>query len=115
MSKPYERRRELAAQGIYDLILPLDYKILEQLPEEGTMVADLYPLGETIQNLKKKFPEMPGDQVFSARIRSMEAQGLTLKVRAVGNSGAGSRNNAWQRTKTASALLAKWKAGNDND
>lgn len=98
-----------AARGEYQLIEPLDYKIMEALPEEGAMFAELYPLGETVANIAKKLPKAGGkplpSSLIQTRIRMMKVQGLVINTNSVG----GSRGSVWQRTKVGTEVFNRWK------
>jgi hypothetical protein len=99
--------RTRAQNGIYTLVDPFDFLILDFLPEEGQMFAGLYPLGERVPNLLKKFT--PDQQKvlktsdIAARLVSLQVQGL-VQVSSGGNS-----KNQWQRTKKGTEVLNNWK------
>jgi hypothetical protein len=107
VKNPYERVAEKAARGEFTLVEPLDYLILEKLPEEGTLFAGLYPLGETVANISKNLPKVNGktfpSTVVTNRIRSMQAQGLTTDTRGA------TATRIWQRSRHASQLFKTWK------
>lgn len=96
----------------FTFVEPLDYLILDELPEEGEMVAGLYQLGTTVLSLRKKHPfeQLTGDQL-SARVRVMAGAGYTRQVTMIGTSGKG----AWQRTKAGSKALSVWKEKQNGD
>ena len=104
--------RELAARGEYQLLEPLDYMILQHLPDQGTLFAGLYPLGETTPNLVGKFtPEQRtlggvDSHFVSTRLRVLHIQGLVLNLRSAKNTGG---KRIWQRTKEASRLVKEWE------
>lgn len=105
--------QERANKGEYELVLPLDARLMEELPPEGTMFADLYLVGGTVNDLQKKFPQVPKNAI-SARIRSLHVQGMVTKIRTFGNASAGW---AWQRTARGSKVVKsnpKEKATNGN-
>lgn len=104
--KKYEKVADRAARGDFeDLVLPLDFKILSFLPEVGELFAGLYPLGETVLNLSKKFVEVPGGlptPVITSRLRVMKAMGLVAPTRSgVGSAG----NHVWQRTAAGTKYI----------
>lgn len=113
MTPKGEGLAERAAKGNYTLIAPLDYLIMEALPEEGTLFAGLYPLGETVRNLGVKLPKTPDKKnlpssMIQTRLRLLSLQGLASKAqRNLGTSGAA----VWQRTKTGTEVLKAWKGG----
>lgn len=100
----YERLGDRAARGEYELVEPLDYLLLGELPEAGTMLAGLYQIGSTVAELEKKFP-LTSSQIH-ARIRSLHVQGLVVKVKTFGT---GAGKWSWQRSEEGSALVDKWK------
>ena len=111
----YERMGDKAARGEYDLVLPLDYLLLEQLQPEGTMFAGLYQIGTTVESLAAMEQFKPlGRNIISGRMRVLHLQGLVVKVTRLGTSERIKNGAAWQRTKKADELLAAWRA-NDND
>ena len=119
MGNPSERRPMKAAekieQGIYELVAPLDYMILDFMPEEGAMFAGLYPLGETAANLLKKFtPEQQKamkSTLIAARLVSLNVQKLAINMRAGGTT----EKRVWQRTKKGTEVLNEWKETNGGD
>lgn len=88
------------------MIEPLDYVILDKLPEEDTNVG-LYQIGDTIKALRKKLGE---DNIstgsLSARVRLLNMTGLVRSVRMVGTSGSA----AYQTTVRGKEVLDRWKA-----
>lgn len=94
-----------AARGEFDLIVPLDYKILGELQDEGTMLAGLYEIGTTVKEVSKKYPQITRGTV-SGRLRSMLMQGLTKKVKLVGTKSSGA---SWQRTELGKKMWEEWK------
>jgi hypothetical protein len=100
-----------AERGIYTLVDPLDYMLLGLLPKEGELVFGLYPLGETVTALVKKFtPEQQKHlktSMVSGRLVAMHVQGL------VANSpGRASDRKIWQRTAAGEEAFNKWKGAN---
>lgn len=112
----YKRVGDRAAKGDYTLIEPLDYMILDKLPDEGTTMGGIYPLGASVANLVKLFKKETGQDVpsgvFSGQLRSMHMQKLAVKVKVTG---IGSAAFAWQRTKEGKKLLNKWKERNSGE
>lgn len=112
--KEYERVGKKAARGEFTLVEPFDYMILEKLPEEGTLFAGMFPLGETVANLITKFPKIPGQGTIptsfvAGRIHSMKDQGLVVKKQAMpGTSG----KAVWQRTERGTKTFENWKKNN---
>jgi hypothetical protein len=106
----YERIKDRAARGEYELVVPFDYMILEHLPEVGTLFAGMYPLGETVANIQKTLNKIApkGQQIdvptVYGRVRSLEIQGLVSQTR-----GARSKR-VWQRTTRATKIYEDWKA-----
>ena len=107
LSKPIEQR---AAAGEYSLIEPFDYLILGLLPDQGTLFAGLYPLGETALNLGKKMPKTPDKKnipssQIQARLRSLTLQGLVIKGATIGRGG----KAIWQRTPRGADIYKAWQ------
>ena len=102
---PYENIAKLVSEGRYDDFLfdPLDYKLMEQLPKEGTLFGGLYQVAENSQSLSKKFPLTPA--FIGARLRIMAQGGLLSRVRAIQR---GSRVG-FQITSTGEEVLKAWQ------
>lgn len=94
------------AEDYSDLVLPLDYMILELMPREGTTFSGLYPIGSTVKDITKKLNGAVPSTIISARVRLMNELGLCQKVKALG---ATTHGFAWQRTDKADQLLKQWK------
>jgi len=117
MTEPKKRRPNVyknvetkIKEGLYQLVDPLDYILLGFLPDEGSMFAELYPLGETVQNLKAKLtPEQQKaikTSSISNRMRIMHLMGLVVKK----DKGLDTGGNAiWQVTPKGKDVLKKWK------
>lgn len=104
---PYERVEEKAARGEYTLVEPLDWFIIEKLPEEGTLFAGVFPLGETIANIAVNLPKVEGKpfprEIVATRMRSLKLQGLAKPTRGANST------KVFQRTHKASRLYKEWK------
>jgi hypothetical protein len=87
------------------MVEPLDYLILQQLPDEGTSVGGLYQLGETLQGLAEKFP-LPSS-ALGGRLRSMKIGGLTRSVKIVPTRAG--KDKAWQKTEAGKKRLEAWQ------
>lgn len=99
----YERLSERAVEDL-KLVDPLDYLILEKLPNEGELMGGYYPVAETVAKLRKKhFPDLSADEI-SGRLRSMLAADLTKHV----NLGKGDQKG-WQITKRGRTVLEAWQ------
>lgn len=107
MPRPDETLAAKVARGEYDLIDPLDYVIIDKIPDAGTTMGGLYPLGSTIKSLLPHFQGMDTNNL-SARFRSLSVQGLVVKVKLAGTMDTRGAY-AWQRTPKAVELLNKWK------
>lgn len=106
----YERLSDRAKRGEYQLAVPIDYILMSFLPEEGTLFAGLYPMGESVVNIRKKFsPEQQkvlATKDISARLRVLHSQDLALPV----YSGSSTRGKlVWQRSLKATELVNEWK------
>lgn len=107
----YISQKDKNAKGIYDLVVPLDYLLLEKLQDEGTLFAGLYPLGDTVIGLGKKFDQVKGGldpKIVTSRLRSMQIQGLTISIHSGTSSGT---VKVWQRTPVGATVLETWKKG----
>lgn len=108
-NQPYKRLEDRAKEGKFDLVLPLDQMLVEKLPDEGETFAGMYPMGERVVSLRKQhFPKLSADAI-SARLRSLEAQGLVVSTKSVGTGG----NKVWQRTELGKLVLLAGKGGTD--
>lgn len=112
----YDRLAEEASRGEYTLLDPLDYLILEKLIDEGETFAGLYPLGDVVNTVTKKFVLPKGMELKTStvgvRLRTLAAQGLTVSHTGV----PGSNGQAiWQRTKTGKKLYREWKERRNGD
>jgi hypothetical protein len=108
VTKPRKPLAERAAEGEYSLVLPLDFKIVGELPDDGTMLAGLYEIGMSFKELKRTFPPV-APSVLSGRLRVLLAQGIVKKVTLVGGQSTGV---AWQRTKLGKELYEEWRKNN---
>lgn len=87
------------------MIEPLDFMIIDTLPDEGTNVG-LYQVGETIRQLRKKLGEGNiSTGSLAARVRLLGQAGLTRQVRMVGTSG----TLAYQKTVRGKEVLEAWQ------
>lgn len=106
----YERVEDRAKRGEYTLAVPIDYMILSMLPEQGELFAELYPLGETVTNIRTKFsPEQQKaleTKTIAARLRVLHLQDLAAPIYS-GNSMRGKQ--VWQRSPKATELVNEWK------
>lgn len=107
----YVGLKERAAKGEFTLVEPLDYLLLEMLPEEGELVMGLYPLAKTVDQLRKEklSPLTPGQ--VSGQIRSLSAQGLVIMVRTRSHT----TSRAYQRTELGKKVYEEWKANQTPD
>lgn len=106
----YERLSDKAERGEYTLAVPIDYMILSWLPEQGELYAGLYPMGETVANLRTKFSaeqqKVLDGAAISARLRVLNIQGLAAPTYS-GNTTRG--KHVWQRSPKATELVNEWK------
>lgn len=107
----YERIADKAARGVYSLVEPLDYLILDKLVDEGTTMGGYYPLGTTVVNLVKQFEKQVPSSVISGQLRSMYIQGLVVKIKIAG----ATAGHAWQRTERGVKALNEWKERNSGE
>lgn len=99
-SAPKESRK-----GQYYEPHPLDYELLQRMPEEGAMLG-YHTLGMTVKHalkeLNKDVPlaaRLTAEEV-SARVRSMHVVGYVAKVKLLGTGG----TLGWQRTPKGTAF-----------
>ena len=87
------------------LVDPMDYVLLDNLAEEGTMFAGAYPDGPTSVELSDKLFErkIPAAQI-APRLTLLRIFGLavTLNRRGV-------HDKVWQITPEGERVLAEWK------
>lgn len=86
------------------LILPLDAKLIELLPDDGTSVGGLYQIGSTAAELKKKLDGALTSPQISTRLRLMNEMGLVQSVRTLG----ATRGASWQKTSTGKEFAEAW-------
>ncbi len=103
-SGEYASLARLAEQGDFSaMIAPLDYKILELLPDQGTLFANLYPIGASSKELSAKLkPLTPTD--IGTRITVMSKMKLTVRTAGLRSSDA-----QYQRTQRGKEVLEKWQ------
>lgn len=102
--------KEQIEQGNYSLVDPLDFIIIGFLPDEGSLFMGLYPNGELVPNLLKKFTSEQrkaiNSTMLSARLRVLHLMGLVVpKERGVSAGG----KFVWQRTAKGAEQLQEWK------
>jgi len=102
-----ERMKDKVAAGDFsEFVIPLDFRILEMLPDEGTEFAGLYQLGETVKTVHKALGVKELAQTaVSSRITSMHKSGLVHKIKALGREG-----GAWQRSHFGKEALEAWRS-----
>jgi hypothetical protein len=104
--------KEKAEHGIYELVDPFDYLLLELLPDEGELVMGYYPLTKTSEQLvREKFDLLTPTQI-AQDIRRLLRQGLVAKVRTRGSK---EQQFGWQRTKKGKKLYEDWKKKQSNN
>lgn len=93
-----------------ELIDPLDYLILAELPIEGTMAFGVYPEGKVAQQVRAVIAEgQLSIEAISQRLRYMHRTcGYVKASKGLGTSG----KNVWQRTKQGEVVLNKWRKAN---
>lgn len=89
-----------------DLIAPLDYLILGDLPLEGTLVFDLYPDGHTSKHLAEVVlkGQLNAAQV-GRRLGSLCKFGLAVSVNAPGHHA----GKLFQATPAGKKIAREWK------
>lgn len=92
------------------MVVPLDFMILDKLPDEGTLMGGYFPITAFVEELgERHFKELTSDQI-GGRLRSMAAIGLTVMVKTVGAGKQSRRQHGWQRTEKGKEVLAAWQA-----
>lgn len=109
----YKGVREQIKEGKNLLIDPLDYRILEQLPEVGTLMGGLVPIGETVRNIHKHaFKGVVDHTVVGGRMNALRSYGFAVPVRiAAGNK----QGRGWQITPEGKAALLEWQSRQKED
>lgn len=107
----YRSVAERAAEGEYELVDPLDYLILDNLPEEGTTIGGILPLGATVSDIaKNKLGIEVESSMISGRMVSLKTAGLAVVISMARSDSAG-----WQITKLGEKILAEWKDKQSNN
>lgn len=85
------------------VLLPIDFALLELLPDEGQMIG-YKPIALQVASIKdrEEFREFSGNQL-SGRLKSMSFQGLTTTQVTLPIQ----RGLGWQRTAKGKEVLAK--------
>lgn len=111
MSKhKHESLKSKGERGDYsDVIDPLDYLIMAELPSPGTTFGGLYPMGNNMEyvanRLHQQFKEVDLKLVI-ARMRTLLSLGLVHQVATISV-----RNRAYQRTENGEGVYSAWKSG----
>jgi hypothetical protein len=92
-----------------DLIDPLDYMILAELPDFDTNMGGLYQIGTTVKKVMEKLNERAGGEALtsgscSARLKLLTMGGLVRQVRMVGRRS----DLAYQKTTRGEEVLKAW-------
>lgn len=95
------KKRKYRKPRYVGALLPLDYALLEILPDEGQMMG-YSPIALSIGSLKERpeFEQYSGNQL-GGRLKSMSFQGLTVSQVILPIQ----RGLGWQRTAKARELL----------
>lgn len=107
MSKSGEWKNltQRAKEGNYDLVEPLDYMIIDLLPNDGELVMGYYPFAKTPRHLQEeKFKELSVAEIAGC-LKRLSLQDLVARVRT-----RGAREYGYQRKPQAVKLLREWKA-----
>lgn len=85
------------------ILLPIDYALLEALPDEGQMIG-YKAIALQVASIKERpgFDEFSGNQI-AGRLKSMQFQGLTCTQITLPLQ----RGLGWQRTAKGKEALAK--------
>lgn len=91
----------------FEPVLPLDRLILDFLPPEGSMFAELMPIGETVKAMSVKVTNnLLPTSVISTRIRLLHKKGYVVPVHSTGQ---GTGHKSWQITPSGQQQLQEWK------
>lgn len=105
-AKGWTNLREKAEQGDYDsLVAPLDFLILELLPDEGETVMGFYPMAMTVSQLRKERFGVLSPGEMSGALKRLTAMLMVVRVRTRGASTSG-----YQRTALGKQKLNEWMA-----
>lgn len=86
------------------MVEPLDYLIMQEMPDEGTNVG-LYQVGSTVKNIHEKLGKSNiSSGSLSARVRTLKLAGFIRTVRMVGTAGTA----AYQKTPRGKEILDEW-------
>lgn len=85
----------------YGVLLPIDYALLELLPDEGQMIG-YKPIALQVKSITHRpgFEEISGNQI-AGRLKSMFYQGLTVTQVTLPTQG----GMGWQRTAKGKEAL----------
>lgn len=91
----------------FEMVEPLDYLILDMLPNEGTLFAGAYPSGKSVSELKREIGEgQISSGTFSRRLQAMSEEDLVVVKKGVGTNG----DRIWQATPRGRNVVERWKA-----
>jgi DNA-binding MarR family transcriptional regulator len=90
----------------YRPIVPLDFLILAELPDEGSLFMGVYPEGKTAKDVTNVVGKgVLKISTVSTRLRMMRKEGLTERTH-----GLGFGTLIWQITPKGKALLRQWES-----
>lgn len=102
--REYKSVAQRAAEGKIQLIDPFDYIILGKLQNEGELLAGVYPVMTSVEELRTRhFDNKIAPEKISGRLRTMELMGLTKLI------GSGS-HRGWQRTRKGKEVFEQWQS-----
>lgn len=91
-----------ASKAGFEFQLPLDLKILEQLPLEGSLHMGAYPDGRTVEAM---VPNMFGgaikSEIVSSRLKALMIEGYVINRKGTGTGG----KRIWQITTAGKEAL----------
>lgn len=100
----YVNMRTLFKEGKYKFAVPLDYMIMEKLPDAGATIGGVIPLGRTLTDLVADFDGAVENTMILGRLRSLKAAGLVEIVRLPKTEGDG-----WQVTRDGKKIVTAWQ------
>jgi hypothetical protein len=105
-SDEYTKVKEQVTEGIYEMVEPLDYLILDALPKQGMTLGGVTPLGETARNLQATKFSVLEVSAIAGRLHALGAAGLAVPIKMAAAKG----SKGWQVTPQGRKYVEAWKA-----
>ena len=81
-------------------LIPIDFRILQEMTKEGTELAEFIPLGPSVKALAKRIEGITGSQI-TGRLQVLESLGYCVPIPLL----PASAGRGWQRTKKGDDFL----------